>query len=287
MKYGFATWIFPGSAMEDALDRLGRHGVEWVEYSFRNLALSSADQVLRREFSTDKNAWRVTETSIPTRRIAEKARSLGISAIQMHAPVFDLTTFDERRRSLAVEKSQVCLGICSDLEVPRMVVHPGVGDLEMGSYSGFVAKVRERNIKSLKALAATASDLGVKIVLENRGQNVYGSRAEDLLEMARASDPESVMTCLDTGHASRNDLSCAEMANVLGKSLQATHLHDNDGTGDQHLPPLCGRVDWVGFLGALRKIGYPHPPILEIRGSEDPTVGENRLLLCQLVMEEF
>jgi hypothetical protein len=46
-----------------------------------------------------------------------------------------------------------------------------------------------------------------------------------------------------------------------------THLHDNDGTADQHRPagrrgpngalPGGGSIDWAALVGALRDAGYP------------------------------
>ena len=42
-----------------------------------------------------------------------------------------------------------------------------------------------------------------------------------------------------------------------GPLLQALHLHDNDGSGDQHLMPYgAGKIDWKDVFSALKEVGY-------------------------------
>ena len=50
------------------------------------------------------------------------------------------------------------------------------------------------------------------------------------------------------------------MAEALGSRLIACHVHDNDGSSDQHLPVGQGTIEWEPFFAALKKL--PTPPVL-------------------------
>lgn len=40
---------------------------------------------------------------------------------------------------------------------------------------------------------------------------------------------------------------------MLGERLTACHVHDNDGSGDAHLPVGQGDIDWKAYFGAVKK----------------------------------
>ena len=66
---------------------------------------------------------------------------------------------------------------------------------------------------------------------------------------------------LDTGHAHISSTPQTETA-VAGRLLRTTHVHDNNGRQDTHLPPGSGTLDWKG--GARRStIDYRGPIMLE------------------------
>jgi sugar phosphate isomerase/epimerase len=52
----------------------------------------------------------------------------------------------------------------------------------------------------------------------------------------------------------------------LGAHLIATHISDNDGSGDQHRTPGNGSIDWPEVVRALREAGYTGLFNLEIPG---------------------
>jgi sugar phosphate isomerase/epimerase len=67
---------------------------------------------------------------------------------------------------------------------------------------------------------------------------------------------------LDTGHAQISET--PESATLAaGRWLRTTHVHDNDGRHDTHLPPGSGIVDWGVWLSALDAIDYRGPILLE------------------------
>jgi sugar phosphate isomerase/epimerase len=202
----------------------------------------------------------------------------------MHSPDYNIAWPDQTRRRLAVEKTGIALDICHKLGVPLLVVHPGVGNPDLiGRTDVAYDRARDDNMRSVGELAKIAAELGVGIALENRGKDIYGSRPSDLIEMV-SIDPDTLSICIDTGHANKLGFSPAEAIEEAGEHLGATHLHDNEGSSDQHLPLFAGGIDWERVVSALRGIGYEKPGIVEIRGEADLHIGDNRVLLTVLAM---
>ena len=49
-----------------------------------------------------------------------------------------------------------------------------------------------------------------------------------------------------------------------------THVNDNWGTHDEHIPPFYGQADWDGAMRALGEIGYSHPLNFELKFKKLP-----------------
>jgi sugar phosphate isomerase/epimerase len=66
------------------------------------------------------------------------------------------------------------------------------------------------------------------------------------------------------------------LARQMGARLALTHLHDNDGSEDQHRPagrhgpnggePGGGVIDWPALIAALRDVGYPERNVWMLEG---------------------
>lgn len=82
-------------------------------------------------------------------------------------------------------------------------------------------------------------------------------RAKPLADLVDALGGENVGVCWDTGHAHFNKLPPSEMK-VLENRLVTLHIHDNNGTYDDHQIPYYGygTYDWVGFMKTLREMDY-------------------------------
>ena len=55
------------------------------------------------------------------------------------------------------------------------------------------------------------------------------------------------------------------VARTMLPRLLHTHLHDNHGTHDEHLPPGEGRIDWRALLDLLEEAGYTGARLIELR----------------------
>ncbi len=285
MDYGLSTCMCLGMPIQEALILLSEHGITAVEYAALNLIMSSTDERLRHEYFSTRDASRLKEKSLPIESIRESASSLGVSPVQIHSPDYDLASSDDNRRMLAVEKTSEMLNICSDLGATCLIVHLGSAQSTMLVQDG-VEGAKERTIEAVGILARRASDLGVKIALENTWQDIYGSRAEHLLEVVESTDPDHICACLDTGHSQRLGVSPADAVRKMGSHLGATHIHDSVGSLD-HLPPFVGDIDWQDFSSSLREVRYRNMLMGEIEGSYDMLTVTNRILLSRLAMDRL
>jgi sugar phosphate isomerase/epimerase len=92
---------------------------------------------------------------------------------------------------------------------------------------------------------------------------------------------------LDVGHANVNKLDPSLFVENLGESLVATHIHDNNGFEDQHLPPLMGSIDWNKLVNAFSKINYRKPLILEVHEYGRLDLDDNVLRASSTLMDKL
>lgn len=69
---------------------------------------------------------------------------------------------------------------------------------------------------------------------------------------------------VDSGHANLGDLGAERAIRMAGSRLITTHLQDNHGQRDEHLPPGDGLIDWEGVAQALKDINYRGCLMLEL-----------------------
>jgi len=67
----------------------------------------------------------------------------------------------------------------------------------------------------------------------------------------------------DSGHAHLQD-SIERTLDCMNGRILSTHLHDNFGRHDEHLPPALGRIDWKVIFYKLIKYNYSGPLMLEL-----------------------
>lgn len=97
---------------------------------------------------------------------------------------------------------------------------------------------------------AKAGGLGVRIALEN----AWEERPEALARLVDLLPPGAASVCLDTGHiCAFSRLPAARWWELLGERVIALHLHDNDGSSDDHLPPGRGIFDFPALAEILRR----------------------------------
>ncbi len=115
--------------------------------------------------------------------------------------------------------------------------------------SEWLNKNLDLNRKFIHRLSQRARELGIVLAIENRVERwLIGNTAVELVEIVREND--GVGVCFDLGHAYASGYDLAEFHEALREYIVVYHVHDNDGSRDQHLLPLLGAIDW----NTMRKI---------------------------------
>jgi len=195
---------------------------------------------------------------------AQVAQAMAATGVRVHTVhgLFDnnrnLGEVDDALHARAVGLHATSLEVAADLGADNLVLH-----LEKSYSNAVVAATR----RSLDRLLPIAERLRVRIALETLPPRYYGGEPEHFVQLLSTYASPWLGVCLDTGHT------------VLGRGPKAwidalppriitVHLHDNDGRGDQHLPPGLGVIDWPETLQALQGAGYAGPLVSEARMPE-------------------
>jgi sugar phosphate isomerase/epimerase len=176
----------------------------------------------------------------------------------IRAPRVDLGDPEPAGRRASRDDLRVCIDWLAAAGGTYLVVHPG------GLSEPSRADARRSALaESLRELAEHARGAGMVVCVENMPPGVHpGSRMADLAAIVAEVDRPELALALDTGHANITATAASETL-AAGRWLRTTHVHDNDGRADSHLPPGLGTVDWDGWVAALDRVGYDGPIMLE------------------------
>ena len=162
------------------------------------------------------------------------------------------------------------------LGVRNVVMHPGRRrDVTTRAER---AEVRRLNREAFQSLGDCAGEHGVMIGLENLMTRDFATPA-DMLDLLAVIDHPAIGLTLDTSHAHAAGLDVAAVAREFGHHLVALHISDNNRSGDAHLAPGGGTIDWLAVMQALREVGYAGIFNLEIPGERHPDAELQRLKL--------
>ena len=125
----------------------------------------------------------------------------------------------------------------------------------------------ERLRRSLDEVEVEARRRGVRIALENLTCQGTFDTIETLLSLY---GPEYLGLCYDAGHGNVTGDGLTRLED-LKERLISVHLHDNDASGDQHLLPFGGTVEWGLLMRLIDESAYAKPLSFEvaIRGHAD------------------
>ena len=115
----------------------------------------------------------------------------------------------------------------------------------------------EHSVNSLKEILRTAGDYQVTLSLEvvNRYEHYLLNTAEEGVRMAEETESGFCKVLLDSIHMNIEE-------DDMGEAIRHAHMHDK--IGEIHIGEANRRVpgtgkshmDWEGFFGTLRDIGY-------------------------------
>jgi len=155
------------------------------------------------------------------------------------------------------------------MEVDTLTVHPG--------YRPFVVKGMEdkalmRAAKSLRTLNRVSREFGVRIAVENMPEffMMLGKTAEELEALLEGTD---LGVCFDIGHAHTTGQMDQMLA--LQDRFVNVHIHDNNGSHDEHLTIGEGQIDFESVLSRMK--GYKGNYVIEIKNMESAILSRDRL----------
>ncbi len=105
--------------------------------------------------------------------------------------------------------------------------------------------------RSLDEMEALSRRLEVRIAIEN----MPGDTFADIKRLFARYGPSFLGLCYDSGHGNIGGDGLGHLERHKDR-LIAVHLHDNDGTLDEHNFPFTGTVDWGRLARILRESSY-------------------------------
>lgn len=191
------------------------------------------------------------------RRLANVFRYRGLKTT-FHAPFMRLDpgSNDTPSRDYARANFERTLKVAQYFEPLAVVCHAGpLYHLSGADYARWV----ERSLPVFQWMAQACADAGTVLTLENVLHDRPGAMAPYFQELDQAR------WCFDVGHmhafSAVDETSWTE---ELGHRLGQLHLHDNFGTGDQHLPAGHGSVDFRALMARLGQLPRPLAATLEV-----------------------
>ncbi|MFO7636103.1 MAG: sugar phosphate isomerase/epimerase [Clostridia bacterium] len=187
----------------------------------------------------------------PREALPGLARESGLLVENIHAP-FSRTNLlwqDKAGWEDVLERSLQCVDACREHDIPVMVLHLTVGETPPPPNLLGVERIRR--------IVERAGEKGVTIALENLRKPEYMGYVFERI------DSDHLRFCYDSGHEN-----CFQgqkgLLRTYGDRLTCLHLHDNDGTADQHLLPGEGTIPWAQVTADLAWLGYGGSISLEV-----------------------
>jgi sugar phosphate isomerase/epimerase len=188
--------------------------------------------------------------------------------LQVHAPYINLRPADlnPRIREASVQSVRDGIDFASQIDGRIVTVH--LGSVSRGRLKHARESVRAILLNSITTLTDYAEDRDVTIAIENvqsdreEWEEAIGKTAEDIIGVLKEIDAKNVGVTFDVGHANTVG-NPDDFAVRLAPYIVNVHLHDNDGTRDQHLVIGEGKIDFPKILHTLKEVGYSGPLVLE------------------------
>ena len=128
--------------------------------------------------------------------------------------------------------------------------------------------------KSLDELAPFARERGVKIALENMANDNF----ERINQLFSYYEPEFLGLCYDAGHGNIGTGQGLAHLDKAKHRLISVHLHDNDGSGDQHKLLFSGTVDWEELARIIASSSYSKCVSMEVSMLNSGITNEHEFL---------
>jgi len=182
-------------------------------------------------------------------RVADILLDAGLS-ITFHAPFYDLRpgALDWKIRQATADRLSQIFELVPLFRPRTIVCH---ASFDHKYYVTHEEVWLENSLKMWQQFAAMASEMSTTIALEN----VYEADPHMLHRLFSSFAPsEAVCFCFDTGHFNAfATTTLDEWMSALGVRIGEIHLHDNNGSGDEHAPVGEGNFPFYQLFDYLHK----------------------------------
>jgi len=122
--------------------------------------------------------------------------------------------------------------------------------------SGVPPEINELGLSRVMRIVELAEQNGINVAFENLRTIEHLDYILDNITSPRAG------FCYDSGHHNYC-MPDTDLLSKYGSSLLALHLHNNDGSDDQHRLPFDGTINWPEVMKKNNQIGYKGSVALE------------------------
>lgn len=213
--------------------RLGEH----LEYAIANrinpeiyLPAESLDQIVWEEVAAH----------------AEALRGAGLFTT-IHSPFMDLNpgAIDTSIRAVTRHRIEQVMKATELLRPRVIVVHPGFDDLHYGDNQ---LEWLKNSTDFWREFVPQARELGTILAVEN----IFEKEPSTLRALLDEINDPCFRHCFDVGHWNMfATVSLEDWFGELGSYIAETHIHDNHGQADDHLPVGEGSIDFARFFPLL------------------------------------
>jgi sugar phosphate isomerase/epimerase len=185
--------------------------------------------------------------------------------VTFHAPFMDLRpgAIDPKIRQATIDRLRQAFDLVPYFRPVTVVCHPSFDERY---YVSNRQVWLENSIATWSYFIKLAEEMDTVITLEN----VYETDPEPLSRLLAAFTSPRIRFCFDTGHFNVFSRTPLEMwIEKLAGYLGQLHIHDNGGTGDDHLPVGEGNFPFTAFFAMLGKLNLSPLVTVESHSEED------------------
>ena len=247
-----------------------------IGVSCTNLAADGIEQSLEL-ISKDFQHWEILsegEHHLPY--IVDRLKDIAPSydmRFSIHAPISDvnLGSLSERMREAATMEILLTMECAAMLGIETVTIHPGHRPFIVDGIPD--SRAEESTRKSLRIIDRLSNDYGVKVALENM-PDFFMLQGRTFEEFSRLIEGSDIGICFDVGHA--NTVGQVDEFMTLKDRFVNVHVHDNDGSADQHLTVGDGTAPVEKVLKSLGS--YSRNLIIEAKSLESAIESRERMM---------
>ncbi|MFN7918218.1 MAG: sugar phosphate isomerase/epimerase family protein [Vicinamibacterales bacterium] len=199
--------------------------------------------------------------------LSHRLREFRLAAVAVHAPfggLLDLTDPNPHHRHAAIGAILSAASALRELGGRRTVVHLGDSPRSASTLDERLANGQA----SLRILARACAHMDVLLAVETPLPHLVGGDPDEFGSVMKPLD-RSVGVCLDVAHATLGQ-QWERYMNVVGHRVSHVHASDHRGSGDDHLCPGDGIVDWARVREDLQGVGFEGWVVLELASFTGP-----------------